>query len=476
MTDSSNAKTDTSFTCECEEWARSACVGEPFYAKYQRRQYCVLHFPREEKLTNFKEALTRKQTKGDFDFSGVWFPEKAPFRDAHFINDVSFYGATFNGIADFGGAVFDSEVNFATVVFKQKAYFRGAVFGADARFISVTFGETADFYHATFREGAYFRFSTFNGHVGLRLATFDGKSDFSYARFNAEVKFAGFVRGAPDGRNQVFSSQSSVDFHGARTDKPEDFSFDTLTLFPNWFVDFEVSRINFTNVKWSGSLAQEIRNIANKGNSSPYALLGTTCWQLATNAEENHRYGEASRFRYMAMDSRRLEGLRGTTLGKLYLKASGKVLIRLYQSLQRDWGVHRRTLNRAQRNVKLFVKNCNILHWSYWIASGYGERVVRAFLMLLAIWVFFAILYTQVGFLKPEQKLAGESVQSQPGQPRAPLILTHALAYSLGVMTLQKPEPRPATATAQSLIFLESVIGPVQAALFGLAIRRKFMR
>jgi hypothetical protein len=43
-------------------------------------------------------------------------------------------------------------------------------------------------------------------------------------------------------------------------------------------------------------------------------------------------------------------------------------------------------------------------------------------------------------------------------------------------MTLQKPEPRPATGAAQAVVMLETILGPVQAALLALAIRRKFMR
>jgi len=57
-----------------------------------------------------------------------------------------------------------------------------------------------------------------------------------------------------------------------------------------------------------------------------------------------------------------------------------------------------------------------------------------------------------------------------------PLKFRRALIYSAGVMTLQKPEPKPATTTAQAVVLLETVLGPVQAALLALAIRRKFMR
>jgi hypothetical protein len=50
------------------------------------------------------------------------------------------------------------------------------------------------------------------------------------------------------------------------------------------------------------------------------------------------------------------------------------------------------------------------------------------------------------------------------------------LTYSLAVMSLQRPEPKPMTAAAHALVTIESILGPVQAALLALAIRRKFMR
>ena len=39
-----------------------------------------------------------------------------------------------------------------------------------------------------------------------------------------------------------------------------------------------------------------------------------------------------------------------------------------------------------------------------------------------------------------------------------------ALTYSLAVMSLQKPEPKPVTGTAQTLVLLETILGPVRAA------------
>jgi hypothetical protein len=58
----------------------------------------------------------------------------------------------------------------------------------------------------------------------------------------------------------------------------------------------------------------------------------------------------------------------------------------------------------------------------------------------------------------------------------APLKFSRALTYSAAVMTFQRPEPKPATTAAQTIVLFETILGPVQAALLALAIRRKFMR
>ena len=98
------------------------------------------------------------------------------------------------------------------------------------------------------------------------------------------------------------------------------------------------------------------------------------------------------------------------------------------------------------------------------------------------MWFVFVLLYTRVGFAQQPPKAPNEAasvtaasttVEDRIGQP---LEFTRALTYSLAVMSLQKPEPKPLTGTAQTLVLLETVLGPVQAALLLLAIRRKFMR
>lgn len=118
------------------------------------------------------------------------------------------------------------------------------------------------------------------------------------------------------------------------------------------------------------------------------------------------------------------------------------------------------------------------LSWWYWLASGYGERAAQGFLMLLGILLLFALLYNHVGFARWDSKLPSESdvVSAKRDEAGAPLKFSRALTYSAAVMTFQKPEPRPATPWAQTVVLLETILGPVQGALLALAIRRKFMR
>jgi hypothetical protein len=159
---------------------------------------------------------------------------------------------------------------------------------------------------------------------------------------------------------------------------------------------------------------EEIKLLKSTDEPSPHRLLAITYRQLAINAEENHRYEEASKFRYCSMEAERLENSRGLAF----------------------WQIR----------------------WWYWLASGYGERVFKAFVVLLAIWIIFAWLYTRVGFVNDS------------------LNYSRSLLYSMNVMLFQKPEPKPATFWAGALIILQLILGPLQAALLALAVRRKFMR
>jgi hypothetical protein len=91
--------------------------------------------------------------------------------------------------------------------------------------------------------------------------------------------------------------------------------------------------------------------------------------------------------------------------------------------------------------------------------------VLRAAFWLLSILLLWAALYTKATFEGPSTNAA--SVCLSPGA---------AIVYSVQVAALQKPDPKPLSWRVKALVTSETILGPAQAALLLLAIRRKFMR
>jgi len=426
---------DSAFAYKCEWSSYGSCSGEPFFKEHEGKKYCVLHYPGKEKRAAFDIALTRKHLTKDFNFSGVWFPDDIHFGMSRFTTDVNFRSATFNAQSDFRTATFSGETDFRNATFNAKADFGGTIFNSAVLFYGASFNTQADF----------------------DWTTFCGRADFNEVTFKDYLRFTG---GKGD---RGFHKQSSLNLRYARIERPEHVSFHTLTLRPHWFVNVDARKFDFINVDWdSRNVKDEIDSLRSKGVSSPHRMLAIACRHLAVNAEENNRYEEASGFRYMAMDARRVlwvERLRGNFF-KAQWRASKKILTLVNRSRKRDGTARRGTRKRLKRFARTYQKSFDLLHWLYWAASGYGEKITRAFVLLIGIWIFFAGLYIVTGHMRVH---------------RAKDVLG-AVNYSLSVLTFQKPEPKSVAGLTPLLITFETILGPVQAALLALAIRRKFMR
>jgi len=414
---------DYTFICGCKEDARSACAEQP-YNKYRGKPYCVFHYPGKEKASDFEKALQVKLDSKDFNFRGVWFPYETPFEGFLFTEEADFTGATFSTIANFKKAKFSKNARFSNATFTEGANYFRADFDALAGFMDAKFIAEADFSYDKFSRGAdfdsafgreaNFNYATFNGEAYFRYATFKNKVNLRSATFGDHVRFG----------QKEFGEHSSLDLQYARIEKPDHVSFDSLTLHPHWFVNVDPRKFDFINIEWKRqTIEQEIDNLRKmmeptkkKDKLSSYRLLARTYRQLAVNAEENNRYDEASDFRYRSMELWRID---------------------------------------KQHHSFNAMVGC-----LYWLASGYGERIGKALLVLSAIWVTFAIGYVLTGHIQIHRWYD----------------IFNAFTYSLGVITLQKPEPKSTGILTSALITLEMILGPLQAALLALAIRRKFMR
>ncbi|HKY27823.1 MAG TPA: pentapeptide repeat-containing protein [Pyrinomonadaceae bacterium] len=477
-----SAPTDAPQFCNCRDDERVTCQ-EPF-AKFKNKSYCLFHLPSEEKDRNgaFKTAVDKRVKTGNYNFRGVWFPidyscnhtfgKDADFSNAVFNAKANFSDATFNGKVHFSGAEFRSDTaflktpftdaDFSSAKFDARANFYGASF-LRASFKNTIFGKdgSTNFDSAKFQTSVTFQDATFRVGVTFTETTIEGKAIFAGTSFHDYVRFQGTKE------NQVFGNKSELIFRPFKTDTPEQVSFRFLMLKPHWFVFVDPRKFDFTRVKWHTKITKELEAVkalefdeawtgVKRKFDFPHDRLATVCQRLAANYEENNVFEQASKFRYMAMAVEQRKTANGWAFWKL--------------------------------------------SWWYGLASGYGERTWQAAVVLIAIWAVFAVIFffgqgnnwwknsqtpgegtsitTETGDrsqpLGPETRTLTVAITS--GVKTSPLLsFRDALIYGAGVMTLQKPEPQPANKLAKSFVLLETILGPVQAALLALAIRRKFM-
>jgi len=225
-------------------------------------------------------------------------------------------------------------------------------------------------------------------------------------------------------------------------------------LRPSWFVDVDAQKFDFSDVEWFRipdasepnadqlkplTLENEIellvkiswrRNLSWSRQGPPSRAdslrkLSKACTRLMINYEENRDYPTANEMHYWSMEAQRKEGWR--RLG--------------------------------------FIATL------YWALSGYGERPLRAFGALVAIWLAFAALYFLLADAAPFWVFLASDVWQGIEYAR------QAVVYSLTALARLNPEPKPEElGWFQTLVTIEGILGPLQIALFLLAVRRKVMR
>lgn len=429
-------------------------------------------------VAHFKSAIFSTSA----DFSKVIFLADANFAETKFKQVADFIEAQFSARADFWATDFSAEALFYLTTFVSDVDFGLATFSADAFFYSAIFVLDADFNLATFSADTFFNWTTFGGDVFFTSVKFEPGSQtyFEQTLFTSVADFSNGVskgylhfEGGQDDffigewldegktrpkkeKRETKVFEYDLDLGYFRAEKPENVTFNKVRLRPNWFVNVDARKFVFTDIYWENhdakksDLEKELESLTQKGyeedgkTDHKYRLLIIAFRNLATNAEEFNRFGEASTFRKSASECERL-------LRKENIRTWWSEPIRGSKVHTKFW-------------KKLKTIPIDLVHFSYRSTSSYGEGSLKAFRWLIGIVLVSAILYSI-----PLAQFA------DAGNLRC-LEFFEAIPYSLRVMVLQRPEPFPANWFAKWIVALESVLAPLQAALLALAIRRKFMR
>jgi|GEM_PF-1274087 len=406
---------------------------------------------------NDSTSFLRLTVNGNANFTHSYFKEKTYFSNSRFCS-----------VAEFPRTYFAHSVSFTDASMLGKADFAGSTFEEDAVFSRVKFSNEAEFRYSEFLSNAYFKQCIFESAVSFHYINFFKIFDLSSSIFKDNFEFSGLELF----NSQIFGAFDNnfwLDLQFAKIEKPEKTSFHSVPLRPSWFVNIDSRKFVFTDVDWLNAngnrqnVVNELDNLKRRNVlNSHRRLLTKTYRQLATNAEENNRFEEASNFRRMAFETEWLEKK------EKFLNSIDK-LPDEHEKLKRRFGgsTSKEDLPIPPTNSFAIARLFDLLHLLYRITSYYGESRQRAFGVLLIILIVSAFLYTQFNF--------NVCLPNQACEIRT-LSLFEAITHSISTAILQNPETRKPLGYSELIVTLEKIFAPLQAALLALAIRRKFMR
>lgn len=408
--------------------------------------------------TNFHHT----QFFGSADFMHAEFTESAWFNDCAFGHSVTFEGARFHKRADFNITGIDEEnslknqfqsipeAKFSQAVFEDDASFRKSMF-TKVEFFRTRFDKEADFWAVEIQNEADFHIATFHQTANFTHIVLHEKAELNFRQ--TIFKDAVYFDNRDYGDDFV---ESTLVFADAIAEHPEKVRFHSIGLRPHWFLNFDCSKVDFTNTYWLNSrgtrkeVQEEIKAIADQKWSwgrervrwdDAHRLLTYTYSQLAQNYENTQRYGPSSRFRRAALETQTL----------------------LRKKFQVLWMQEEFFAWEFVKNLAAHLKYApfDLAHFLYRHSSFYGESSIRALVVLFVIVASVAII------------LAIPLSTFKDGQY---LSFWESILYSLRLMVLQRPEPIPESILAKTTTTIGGILAPVQFALLALALRRKFMR
>ncbi len=447
---------------------------------YDGKEYCIYHVPEEwkgmesEKFNElvFKKIQTAKNSDKQCDLSGTVFAgpiDFSQYNERGSLPFINFQEVMFGGDANFGNVTFDKEVRFDKAIFKKSVSFAHAWFKGRASFSEATFLKKASWLGAKFDQETTFLLAIFAEYAGFTGITFNSLVNFQYATFKGEVGVGGTFNGKVNFRQVTFGGNAEfrgtfskeVSFYWSTFKAEADFrkiSFHHTTDFSQCsiektllfvevdlsycsFLDCNIHNCQFTLCKWP-RIRGRIALYDEKEKEPSYERIEELYRQLKRKYKEEHNEQEASRWHYFEKE--------------MYRK-------------------------------KKWWRRFNPFSFSnlYWVSSGYGERPVRAGIILLLLFVSLVLSSIYLGLVSSSGNpvygvtaLKGFSAVFEskfvPELEKIGILFYNTIQYALFFKT---PFFKPETLSGDIVLTIFSkLLIPIQTALFIFALRNKFRR
>jgi hypothetical protein len=478
--------------------------GRPVYAApagVDERPVCLMHSKdpakSDEEFQEEFERILAAAGDGVADFTEFVFPRAAYperkfaarciFRKAKFTQAADFYEATFTQAADFSAATFTQDAYFDEATFTQDAYFNAATFTQAADFNEATFGKDADFSGAAFARSADFSHAVFTGAARFaplarsereeaKPCEFKDKVFFQHARFQDYADFRGAVFG------ESGSSTARPVFSLARFEKPERVTFYKTWLGQTLFVNCDVSKLHFSDVKWGhrglrkqlyeetvpldDEAAEPLKPPDRSHDERNYGLIAQTYHQVKNNYDSKGDPWTANDFHYGEMEMLR----RSSPFRNGYARWLDQHLFMTawYRHLS-EYG-----LSRGRPPAWLFL--ALVVFTIALLYSGLRPVPGRAAARLASLPQVSGQPGT--GEELSYSRYIRFGIRDQTGRETgAGSLFLDGFATVVGIGLLQRDLPyEPATRFGRLLTYAELLFTSTLAALFILAVRRQFKR
>lgn len=392
--------------------------------------------------------------------------------------------------------------HFEGIVFPDGPYFAGEKFEGNVFFNDCIFRGKASFWMARFKGEASFRSCHFQ-EVSFRFTTFTSGTTFHGSQFHGAARFDG---------TKFYTAPAHVRFTNIRFEKPEQIVFRENDFSQAFFSDTDLSKVNIENISWpKTSLMRGGRRYLTEEfyyTKEVRYYFGYHCFANLRGANVPAQTLEKLKTLHYESFSRRghiLKELKKYLSPSEYSQHAALILKSAYFNQLNSVRLSYQRLKHNYEERKSFVEAGDFYYGEmecyrrsshfrrffpfsmtnlYRISSGYGQRYIRASIVLIVLMTLFAGIQMFWGIQPTEHNndypVIDYNIEMLPTSQAAwvsDFFIT--TIYCVEVLTRQE-EPdrlfRPLTTKGEVINIIFSMLIYLQLVFFALALRRHFKR
>lgn len=369
------------------------------------------------------------------DFTGAKFEKKATFKDVDFFGDISFVDAEFSGTATFESSSFNHDAMFDRSIFFEKSNFNDVKFFGEANFGEATFHKRSMFRKSIFRQKASFMFTVFLSESLFTATSFFGETTFISTEFGSNTYFfdnefsgvtvftgSNISRKMYIGEPRVVSGTISLSGLSAGLDSIRIKGLNSEMMLKLFFIDVDVEYLCFLSFDWPDSLS------------------------VSDDNEENTKMLEC-----------------------IYRRLKQKSYAEHDQHMVSEWHFKEKCMFMRRKWYRRFAPLTPT--WLYWASSGFGERPVRAWWLLVGICLVPLLLFGGIKALEthfswsPDWHKVGEVFDDW-----------RRCAPFIRVESKELAATSPPELWKLRVAWAFQILIAIQATLFGFALHNRFRR